>query len=320
MGQVITRPAFLEACGCLPHQSLHELTGAGQSGHGCRTLALDTGRGHGTGYRTRGHQARGRWTRTRTPDTGHVPDAGHWTGGRWTCGRGQGHQSTVGIRISWYYDTAGTATRVAVAGTRGVRQPWRLDGEVPASARLLAVPPRAAKRQAAPFSRASPSPTPSVPGAGPARPTVGTRTASRPSASARSSPSGCQDAAPADYPVRGSRRPLPLMRPAVQPRHPTQTSARWGRRARSWVPARWRWRRAFQGAGRAGGKDRTAARSARRARHAWRVVQAVARAGRRAQPTYQALVSGVRASLVVAPRRDRLAGRWRQGVAVGLRR
>src|SRR5215203_5324653 len=83
----------------------------------------------------------GHWTRTRhwisdartpgartldmyrTPDTGHVPDAGHWTGGRWTCGRGQGDQGTVGIRISWYYDTAGTATRVAVGGTRGARQP-----------------------------------------------------------------------------------------------------------------------------------------------------------------------------------------------------
>jgi hypothetical protein len=50
------------------------------------------------------------------------------------------------------------------------------------------------------------------------------------------------------------------------------------------------------------------------------VTQALARAARRAAPTYQALVGGVRASPVVAPRRDRLASGWAQGVAVGVRR
>jgi hypothetical protein len=234
---VIRRPVSRRVAGCRT-QPLHELTGADKvdtdAGRSHWTLdadtALDIGRAD-----------------TRRADAGHVPDAGHWTGGRWTCGRGQGHQGTVGIRISWYYDTVGTATRIAVAGTRGARQPWRLDGEVPAGARLLAVPPRAAKRQAAPFSRGEPKPTPRPPGAGPARPTVGTRTASRPSASAgrrrraarmlprlrrRADPGAGRDpacrgsvrAAPADYPVRGSRRPLPLVRPAVHPRHQTQTS------------------------------------------------------------------------------------------------
>ena len=96
-GQVVTRPACLEACGCLPHPGAPRTHRCGQSGHGCRTLALDTGRGHGTGYRTRGHQAR-TLDMYRTPDTGHVPDAGHWTAGRWTCGRGQGDQGTVGRR------------------------------------------------------------------------------------------------------------------------------------------------------------------------------------------------------------------------------
>jgi hypothetical protein len=63
---------------------------------------MDTG--HWTldiGHRTRRTPDTGRWTRTgrRT-----------WTGGRWTCGRGQGDQGAVGVRTSWYHDTAGQRT------------------------------------------------------------------------------------------------------------------------------------------------------------------------------------------------------------------
>jgi Alcohol dehydrogenase GroES-like domain len=58
----------------------------------------DTGRAD-TGHRTRGRA-----------DAGRVPDAEHWTGGRWTCGRGQGDQGAVGVRTSWYHDTAGQRT------------------------------------------------------------------------------------------------------------------------------------------------------------------------------------------------------------------
>jgi hypothetical protein len=99
-GQVVTRPACLEACGCLPHPGAPRTHRCGQSGHGCRTLALDTG--HWTRTRHWISDARTPGARTldmyRTPDTGHVPDAGHWTAGRWTCGRGQGDQGTVGRR------------------------------------------------------------------------------------------------------------------------------------------------------------------------------------------------------------------------------
>jgi hypothetical protein len=121
-GQVVTRPACLEACGCLPHPGAPRTHRCGQSGHGCRTLALDTGRGHGTGHRTRGHQARGRWTCTgrrtldtcRTPDTGRPdadtgrPDAGHvdadratkarWDGDPCCCGRHTRRSATMTAR------------------------------------------------------------------------------------------------------------------------------------------------------------------------------------------------------------------------------
>ena len=82
-------PACLETCGCLPHQALHELTGA-------EKVDTDAGRSHriaDTGHRTAdtrrvdtGRADTGR-ADTGHADTGHVPDAGHWTRGRWTCGR-----------------------------------------------------------------------------------------------------------------------------------------------------------------------------------------------------------------------------------------
>ena len=82
------------------------------------TRMVDARTGHRTWTPGTGH-----WTSDtgradtghRTPDTGcadagRVPDAGHWTGGRWTCGRGQGDQGAVGVRTSWYHDTAGQRT------------------------------------------------------------------------------------------------------------------------------------------------------------------------------------------------------------------
>jgi hypothetical protein len=63
----------------------------------------------------------------RTSDAGHVPDIGHWTGGRRT--RGRLRRTRAGRPrhgrhpdTPWHRDTAGTANRVAVGGTRGARQ------------------------------------------------------------------------------------------------------------------------------------------------------------------------------------------------------
>ena len=85
-------------------QALHELTGADKSGARMPDARTGHWTGHSTGYRTRGHRARGRWTCTgrrtldtcRTPDTGR-PDAGHvdadratkarWDGDPCCCGR-----------------------------------------------------------------------------------------------------------------------------------------------------------------------------------------------------------------------------------------
>jgi hypothetical protein len=79
----------------------------GQRGHGCRTLVPDTG--HRTRTRTPGigHRALDTGHRTpdaRTPDadTGHLPDAGHWTGECCTRdadgGRGQA------TKVRWHPD------------------------------------------------------------------------------------------------------------------------------------------------------------------------------------------------------------------------
>jgi exonuclease VII large subunit len=67
---------------------------------------------------------------------------------------------------------------------------------------------RASKRQAAPFSREDPSLIPGVPGASPARPTAGTRTASHPGGSTGWWRLGCRDAvlaAAASWSPSGSR-------------------------------------------------------------------------------------------------------------------
>jgi TolA-binding protein len=67
---------------------------------------------------------------------------------------------------------------------------------------------RAAKRQAAPFSKGDPKADPSVPGVRPARLTAGTRTGSHPSGSTGSWRSGCRDAvlaAAASWSWNGSR-------------------------------------------------------------------------------------------------------------------
>ena len=77
----------------------------------------------------------------------------------------------------------------------------RLRGEVEALR-------RAAKRQAAPFSKGDPRLIPRVPGASPARPTAGTRTGSHPSGSTGSWRSGCRVvalAAAASWSPNGSR-------------------------------------------------------------------------------------------------------------------
>jgi regulator of replication initiation timing len=80
--------------------------------------------------------------------------------------------------------------RLRVEGERLRETNQRLRAEVEALR-------RAAKRQAAPFSRNDRPPNPNLPGASRARPTAGTRTGSHPSTSTRWSPSGCRAAAPA---------------------------------------------------------------------------------------------------------------------------
>jgi hypothetical protein len=103
----------------------HGLTGANNVDTDADARMPDARTGHrtpDTGHRTRA-PGTGHWTpdertpdaRTldthRTPDTGRA-DAGHADADE---GRGQGNQATVGIRISWHHDAAGTANRVAVA-------------------------------------------------------------------------------------------------------------------------------------------------------------------------------------------------------------
>jgi hypothetical protein len=128
-GQVVTRPSLSprRVAACCPRRSTS--SPVRRNGHGCRTLApdtghrtpdADTGRGPRRGHRTL--DARTPDARTldtcRTPDTGRA-EAGHADGG------GQGEQGTVDIRTSWRHDAAGTANRVAVGSgsTRGARQP-----------------------------------------------------------------------------------------------------------------------------------------------------------------------------------------------------
>jgi hypothetical protein len=115
-----TRPAPRRVAGCRTH-ALHELTGAdnadaeadarmpdARTGHRATDTGATDTRALDTGHRTAdgGHRTRGRADAYRTPDTGHADADG---------GRGQGDQDTVGIRTSWYHDTAGTANYVAVA-------------------------------------------------------------------------------------------------------------------------------------------------------------------------------------------------------------
>jgi hypothetical protein len=72
-----------------------------------RTPTRDTGRPHPTldsgrvDTRMRGHRA----LDTGRADAGHAPDTGHWTGGRWTRGCGQGDQGHGG-----HPDILGTTT------------------------------------------------------------------------------------------------------------------------------------------------------------------------------------------------------------------
>src|SRR5512132_2341321 len=113
---------------------------------------------------------------------------------------------------------------------------------------------------------------------------------------------GSARAPPAEHPLGGPRRPLPLVRPAG-PAPPPRADLRCaGGGGRAAGPAGGgAGGLAQQGAGGAGRQDRQAVGPARVARHPWSVTGAVARAARRAQPTYQSLTAGVRASPVVAP-------------------
>jgi hypothetical protein len=110
-GQVVTDPACPETCGWLPHPGAPRTHRCGQSRHGCRTLAPDTGHRHrtpDTGHRTRGHRIP---TGRRSLD-GRTLDM--WTLTETRTGRPR----HGGIRTSWHHDAAGTADRVAMGHTR----------------------------------------------------------------------------------------------------------------------------------------------------------------------------------------------------------
>jgi transposase len=185
---------------------------------------------------------------------------------------------------------------------------------------------RAAKRQAAPFSKGDPKPNPKRAGRRPGR-AYGVRAHRQPPERVDRMvtvglPAGCPGCGGElvvervavqhveDLPEPAAlttRFELPIGRCAqcgrrVQPRHPAQTSDALGAAAaqlgpRAVAAASWLSKSLGISAGKiAGLLGQLGLRVT-----AGGVTQAVARAGRRAQPTYQALVAGVRASPVVAP-------------------